>query len=283
MSKFKKTTTTPDIKAVDVVKEIGELQLNVQTTLAGISAALTGKLDQLKNTDSAISDTESRLKELFSIEKELLDIETVRQQRNDEDAEFQKQIAARNAEWMEQEAIRAKKWKRDEDDYGYSFKQQVKKLEDEFAAELDNKRRQEKIRQEELAKGWNAREFDLKAKEKQFLELQNQVAGFDAKMKKELEETVKCLTTEMSAKHNQQLQLLMKDKESEANINNEKVSSLNATIAHMQRQIANLESQLLAARQDAKEVTSQALQSASGKQTNEALFRMMEKTDTPKK
>lgn len=283
MSKIKKTADKPDIKAVDVVKEIGDLQLNVQSTLAGISAAITGKLDQLKNTDLAIADSEARLKEVFAIEKELLDIEVVRKQREDEELEYEKQIEVRNRELMEQEAARAKKWKREEDDYAYEFAQKCKKAQDEFQAALDTKQRQEKIRQEELAKNWQVRENSLKEHEKELTDLRTQVAGFDAKMRKELEETVKCLTTEMGAKHQQQIQLLMKDKEAESSINSEKVSSLNATIATLQKQITGLEAQLLQARQDAKEVTSQALTASAGKQTNDALLRMIDSNKDAKK
>jgi hypothetical protein len=72
--------------------------------------------------------------------------------------------------------------------------------------------------------------------------------------------------------------MLKKDIESERVLNATKVSALDDTINSLQVQISDLNKQLAQSRTDAKEITSAALQSASGRQAMEALQRV---TDQP--
>jgi uncharacterized small protein (DUF1192 family) len=70
--------------------------------------------------------------------------------------------------------------------------------------------------------------------------------------------------------------LLKKDFDAEKNLHQIRVSAMDETITGLQDQIANLQAQLTQARSDAKEVASQALQSASGRDVAVALQRVVD-------
>jgi predicted nucleic acid-binding Zn-ribbon protein len=77
--------------------------------------------------------------------------------------------------------------------------------------------------------------------------------------------------------------MIRKDMESERTLNATKVSALNDLVEGMQKQISDLQTQLSAARQDAKEIASSALESASGRRVSEALQRVVETRDPSKR
>lgn len=79
------------------------------------------------------------------------------------------------------------------------------------------------------------------------------------------------------------MQLANKDSEVNQKLAAQEVSSLNATIQKLAVQVDDLKTQLEQARQDVKEISAKALDSASGRSTMEALQRVMEKEPTSQK
>jgi chromosome segregation ATPase len=272
----KTVDTVKTLQAAGVVNEIGNLQVTVQTTLANISAAITGKLEQLHNVESAIGTLEDRLNEVYQIEKEALSLEEIKAARADEQARFDKMIAARNQEWTEDEAERAKEWHRKEEEHNYDVLQKRKRFADEFNAEVEGHKRAERIRTDELTKAWAARETEIATKEAEVVNLKKEAEGFEAKMKAEISKAESIATNSVKKQYEHQMQLLQKDMESERNMSNSKIQSLQIQVGQLVDQIKDLNVQLLSARTDAKEVTAQALQSASGRQVAEALSRVVD-------
>jgi hypothetical protein len=272
----KAVDTVKTLQAAEVIGEIGNLQVTVQSTLANISAEITGKLEQLHNTESAISSLEERLNELYQIEKEALSLEEMRAARAEEQVRFDKMVAARNEEWTEDEAARSKEWHRKEEEHEYEIRQKRQRFLDEFNAEVESHKRAERIRSEELAKGWAVREDALKARENEVADLKKEVEGFDAKLKAEVSKAEAVATNSVKKQYEHQIQLLQKDMESERNMSDAKIQALQIQVGQFLDQIKDLNAQLQAARNDAKEVTAQALQSASGRQVAEALSRVVD-------
>lgn len=282
MKKQVKKPENKTIQATDVVNEIGNLQISIQNTLAGISANITNKLAELQATNVAVSDLETRLNELYQIEKEALSLEDMRLAKLDEQERYNKMIFARNEEHKESEVARNKKWQREEEEHNYDFSQKKKKFSDEFNIEIDNQKRAEKIRQFELNQNWNNRETEIKNKETEFADLLKKVSDFDNVLKTEVSKAESIIGNTVKKQYEHQIQLLMKDMESERNMSNAKIQSLQIQVGQMVDQIAELNKQLLAARNDAKEVTSQALSSASGRQVVDALQRVVDSKDNNK-
>lgn len=268
-----------------VVAEIGGLQVSLQGTLANLSATITSKLQQVEQLDTAIQLKESRLQELYGIEKEAVNLDDMRAQKDEEMMRWEKEQDERDARWAEEEAERLKIWKRSEEEYKYNTELAHKKVQDEFEANLSKRNREELLRAETLNKSWNERETALKAKEQEFTDLKAQVAGFDQKMKAEVAKAEAVIANTLKKQYEHEMALLKKDAESEKNLSAAKISAMNDHIENLDQQIADLQAQLVAARTDAKEVATQALQSASGRQVADALQSVVNtrSVDTPTK
>lgn len=264
-------TSVKALTAPDVVGKIGNLQIDIQSTLANIATCITGQLEQLKNTDTAIAAQETRLQELYEIEKEAQSIEQILLSQKDEQERYSKLIAARNEEYAENDADRNKKWKREDEEHAYAVALRNKKALDDHQALVDSNRRNEAIRQATLQTDWTNREAELKARETEFNDFKKKVEGFEAVLKSEVSKAETILGNTIKKQYEHQIALLQKDMESERNMSDAKIHSYQVQVGQMHEQIVELNKQLAAARNDAKEVTSQALQSASGRQVVDAL------------
>lgn len=260
-----------DMELTKVVSEIGNLQVSLQGTLANLSATITNKIQQVDQLDTAITLKEQRLQELHGIEKEAVSLDEMKAQKEEEARKWEKERDERNAQWDEEEEERAKMWQRAEDDFKYTTEQAHKKVQDDFEAQLSKRNREELLRAEQLQRSWTERENGLKAKEQEFTDLKAQVAGFDAKLKTEVSKAEAVLGNVLKKQYEHEMALLRKDAESEKNLSAAKISAMSDQMENLEKQIHDLQVQLAAARTDAKEVATQALQSASGRQVADAL------------
>lgn len=264
------------LKPQTVIEEIGALQNTLQGTLAGLSAQISIKLEQMKNVDEAIVLKQEELNELYGIDAEALSLEEMREKHEQENCEWEKQCLARQAQMEDDEEERAKRWQREEEEHSYDIAQKKKRSQEEYNAEIAARRRAETIRQEDLEKQWKAREEIISAQEKDVVILKNQVAGFDDRLKAETAKAEAIAVSRIKKEYEHEVMMLKKDIESERILNSTKVSALDDTINSLQMQISDLQKQLSEARADAKEVTSAALQSASGHQAMQALQRVVD-------
>lgn len=265
-----------DMDLNKVVTEISGLQVSVQNSLAGLSATLSHKIQKMQEVDTAITLKEQRLQELFQIEKEAVALDELRAQKEEEEISWEQERLDRETAWEEEAQERDKLWKRTEEEHAYAVTQNQRRIQDEFNAVIAQRTREENARQDSLQKIWNDRENTLKTKEKEVSDLQTQVASFDTKMKAEVNKAEAIIGNSMKKQHDHEVALMRKDMESERNMTNIKVSSLTETIKNLDQQLMTLQTQLVSARNDAKEVASQALQSASGRQVAEALQKVVD-------
>jgi chromosome segregation ATPase len=259
-----------------VIAEVGTLQVSVQESLANLSGALSSKIQEMQNLDTAISLKNVRLKELHNIESEAVTLDDMKAQRDAEQVEWNSQRNERDQEWDDEENERNRRLKRAEDEYTYNFEQIKKKQYDEFDAEMNKRKRDEALRSETLERSWKERDAALRAKETEFTALQAQVAGFDAKLKTEVSKAEAVLGNVLKKQYEHETALLKKDVEADKNLHQIRVSAMDETITSLQEQIKDLQTQLAQARSDAKDVASQALQSASGRDVAVALQRVVD-------
>jgi hypothetical protein len=264
------------LKPQTVIEEIGALQNTLQGTLAGLSAQISIKLEQMKNVEDAIVLKQEELNELYGIDAEALSLEEMREQHEQEDSEWQKQCLARQAQLEDDEEERSKRWQREEEEHGYDMAQKKKRSQEEYNVEIATRRRSETIRQEDLEKQWKSREEIISTQEKDVVALKAQVAGFDDRLKAETAKAEAIAVNRVKKEYEHEVVMLKKDIESERILNATKVSALDDTINSLQMQISDLQKQLSEARTDAKEVTSAALRSASGRQAMQALQRVVD-------
>lgn len=259
------------LEAQVVIEEIGSLQNSLQGTLAGVSAQISNKIEQMKNVDEAISLKKQELTETYGIEKEAMSLEDIRARKDEEEKNWEKSKKEREIQWEEEEDERNKRWQREEEERAYEVSQRKKRAQEDFNAEITRARRDEALRKEDLEREWQERENYLIAKEQEFQNLQEQVAGFDDRLKDEVAKAKSVAVNSVKEDYEHQITMLQKDIEAERSLNNAKVSAMDETINGLHAQISDLQKQLVAARADAKEVTNAALDSASGRKTIEAM------------
>jgi hypothetical protein len=263
-----------DLDLTTVIGEVGNLQVTVQNSLASLSALLTGKIQQVETIDTAIDLKQDRLQELFGIENEAISIDDLRAQREEELRDWQKKKQERDTQWTEELSDREKFRKREADEYLYTTKQTQKRIKDEFDSEIARQKREEQIRQEMLQREWAVREEAIANREDEVAELQTKVSEFDNRLKTEVSKAEAIVGNTLKRQHEHELALLKKDAETAQKMSHAHVQMQQTTINSLQDQIRELQVQLIAARSDAREVASQALQSASGRQVVEALQRV---------
>jgi hypothetical protein len=287
---MKKNTKTSkavnEVKSVQintVMNEIGNLQTTLLTTLSGISSKVAEKLEFLANTEIAVGEIENRLSELYGIEKEAQNFEDVKVKFSSEHNELENKISEKEIEWQEKQTERLKNWAREEEQCAYDNDQKLKRFEDQFKVETEAKQRAERLRGDELVKSWNTRESMLADKENEYKSMQVKVAQIDSLIKAECDKIAGIVKSDLKNSYEHHIQLLNKDRESEQKQFAAREQSLQVQVGQLVEQVAELNKQLAQSRQDAKDVTSAALNSASGRAVVEALQRASDSKDAAKK
>lgn len=263
--------TVAGLNVNNVISEIGSLQVEVQNTLANLSATITGKLGEVDQIDKAIGVKKTQLQELYGIEGEALSLEEMKAQREAEATQWEKEQQEREESWKEQRDQRQKEWDRETEEHNYEVSVRGKRNTEEFASLVSQHQREESIRQEALQRQWKERETVLTNREQEVVELKAKVAGFDAAVQQEVKKAEAIVGNTLKRQYEQEMTLLKKDVESSTKLHAAEVSSLNNTISSLSDQIESLQDQLRIAREDNKQVTAAALQSASKKDAFEAL------------
>lgn len=260
-----------DLRADSVVSEVNNLQVSLQKTLADVSASITNKIQQIDTIDTAISLKEARLKELYGIEAEAIKWDDLQAQHDAERKNWEVERETRNNQWEQETDDHEVACARRSTEWEYLFAQRTKQKEDAFKAQVEQQMRAEKLRQEDLQRAWQDRENALKAKETEYVQLREQVAGFDARLKAEVAKTETILSNTLKKQHEHEKALLQKDAEAAKALCESKLAFSDKTIAGLENQIATLKAQLDHARQDAKDVANQALNTAADRRVAEAL------------
>ena len=259
-----------------VSKKIAAVQVDIQQTLAKLSTELTQNLDTLNTVNAAIVLKQEELKNLHDIEATKISLDTLNQD-----------IEATRQTWTEEQTRKAKeddlarrerqlRWTREEEQYKYEREQAHKKLEDDFNTRIQEATKQNQLQAEALQKNWEKRESDLKGKEQEFTSLRAEVDAFPSKLKSETEKAAAIVGNTMKKDFEMEKKLL------EANFNNKiqlaeaQVASEKMKTVELEKQVASLKAQLDMAQKDIKEISTKALESASGRETINSLQKALE-------
>jgi hypothetical protein len=264
----------------DVVSQIGELQVSVQKTLADLSGTITQKLVERDEIAKAIDAKKQQLQEVYAIEQEALSLENMKAMREAEQSQWDQQRQQQRIAWQDETSARTKNWTREEEEHAYAVKIRNVRAEEEHKASVDKHMREEAIRQDILQRGWKDRENAIAAQEADIKALRDQAAGFESRVKLEVDKQVAIVSNTIKRNHDQELALLRKDTEANDKLHKSELASLQNTIGSMAEQIDALKEQLEVARKDAKEVTQKALEATSQKEAFSALQRVVDTQTT---
>lgn len=264
-----------------VISEIGTLQVDLQKTLADISATITNKLAQVEQIDKAIDLKKNELQDLYNIEKEAMSLEDLKAQKELEEDAWNKHVEAQELAQSEKVSEREKMWQREDEEHEYAVKRRNERAEEDYRVLVDRHQRDERIRMEQLQRGWNDREAALKSQENDVAQLRQQVAEFDARLKAEAGKAEAIATNRLTKQHEQEMLIAKKDMEAMKQLHIAEVKGLDNTISSLSERIDRLERELDRARTDAKEVTSQALAATSDRKVAEALHKVVDSQSQP--
>ncbi|HJT78591.1 MAG TPA: hypothetical protein VJ739_15405 [Gemmataceae bacterium] len=268
---------------LDVVSgKIAATQVEVQKSLAGLSAKLVEELETLRHVQEAIALKRDELKQLYDLEAAAVDLDELYAKINNQRASWEEEQARKQREFVEIQAERNKQWARAEEEYQYRQAQEHKKQEDAFRGKLEEQEKANRNRQEVLDKGWAEREAELKKRESELQDLRAKVESIPEMVKKAENAASAVATNSVKKEYETKMVLATKDMETAQKLAAQEVGSLKQALEKAQAQIADVKGQLEQAHRDMKEISAKALESASGRSAMEALQKVLEKEPSAK-
>lgn len=256
---------------------IASTQVEVQKSLAALSAKLVEQLQVLGNVEEAITLKREELKQLYNIESAAVSLDDMEAKIEVQREAWKEEQARKQREFAEQQSERSKTWERNDEEYQYRMEQEHKKTEDEFAYRLAQQEKANRDKQEMLEKNWTQREDELKKREKELEDLRTQAAGIPEVVRKAENAAVAVATNSVKKEYETKIVLATKDAETAQKLAAQEVAALRAALEKAHAQLAELKTQLDQAHHDVKEISAKALESASGRSAMEALQKVLEK------
>jgi colicin import membrane protein len=256
---------------------IASTQVEVQKSLAALSAKLVEQLQVLGNVEEAIKLKREELQQLYNIETGAVSLDDLDAKIEAQREAWKEEQARKLREFAEQQSERNKQWARTEEEYQYRMNLEHKKGEDDFAYRIAQQEKANRDKQELLDKNWGQREEELKKREKELEDLRAQVTAIPEQVRKAENAAVAVATNSVKKEYETKIVLATKDAEMASKLAAQEVASLRQALDKATAQLADLKTQLDQAHHDVKEISAKALESASGRSAMEALQKVLEK------
>jgi hypothetical protein len=261
---------------------LASTQVEVQKSLADLSAKLVERLQLLKNVEEAIQLKQEELKQLYNLEAKEIELDDLKAEIQKQRELWEEEQARKARENEEQRSERQKNWRREEEEYKYQWAQQQRKLEDTFKQKMEDQEKANRNKQEQIEKNWAEREAELKKRENEFAELKAKVEAHPEVVKKEVNAAVAVATNSVKKEYETKATLAQKDLEMFQKLAAQETASLRQALEKAGAEIGSLKSQLDQARADVKEISARALDSASGRDAMAAMQKIIEKEPSSK-
>lgn len=261
---------------------LASTQVEVQKSLADLSAKLVERLQMLKNVEEAIQLKQEELKQLYNLEAKEIELDDLKAEIDKQRETWDEEQARKMREFEEKRSERAKQWGREEEEYKYQWAQQQRKMEDAFQQKLEDQEKANRNNQELLEKNWAEREADLKKREADLADLRAKVEAFPEVLKKAENAAVAVATNSVKKEYETKATLVQKDLEMFQKLAAQETASLKQALEKAGGEVNGLKTQLEQARADMKEISAKALESASGRDAMAAMQKLMEKEPSSK-
>lgn len=273
------------LSAEAVVKETGNLKIEIGKMLTQISDRLEQEVNKFKNIQQAIEIKENEFQELYGIEKSALTFATMIEAQDRKRQEFESEMAAKKldldqeiegtrAEWdkekwereakiKERDVEEKKRREREKEEFTYSFKREKRLAEDKFADEKAKTEKEIRLNKERMEKELAERERTLAEAEKELNELRSKVNAFPQDMETAVNKAIKETTERMTLAAKNREALLEKEYDGERNVLTTRVASFEKTVKQQAEQIATLSQQSEKAYQKVQDTAIKAIEGAS--------------------
>jgi len=196
-----------------VSSNIAATQVEVQKSLADLSAKLVERLDVLRNVEEAIALKKDELKQLYDLEAAEIELDDLKAQIEAQRESWEEEQARKQREFAEMQSDRNKQWARSDEEYQYKLGQDHKKAEDSFKGFMEEQAKTNRNKQEQLDKGWAEREAELKKRETELAELKAKVEAIPETIRKAENAAVAVATNSVKKEYETKATLANKDLE----------------------------------------------------------------------
>jgi hypothetical protein len=268
-----------------VVRELGDLKIDIGKTLTSISDSLEAQVVRLSNLQNAISAKEKELQELYEIEKSAMSLAALIESQNVKRQEFLTEMEQKKEElnceietmyatWnkekeeheaavKERDAAEKKRQTREKEEFDYAFKKEQQLLKDKAAYENDKWENEIKSKKEEAEKDLKSREQVIEEKEEELADLRKRAASFPKELEFAVNKAVKEASEKILLEAKNKEELSKKQFEGEQNVFKARTESLERTVKEQSDRITVLSQQLEAAYQKVQDIAVKTVEGSS--------------------
>jgi hypothetical protein len=268
-----------------VVKEIGNLKLEIGKRLTQIADGLEEEVNKYKKIQEAIKIRDGELKELYEIERSAETLAALIEAQNQKRQEFESEMVARKeelnreiqvirdawgkekkeheAEMTERDAAEAKRREREKEEYSYTFRREQQLAKDKFEDDKAKTEKEIQLKKELMEKDLAERETVIAEKEQELNELREKVAAFPKEMEQAVNTAVKETTERITGEAKNKEELTRKEFDGQRNVLTTRIESLEKTVKEQSVQITNLSEQLEKSYQKVQDIAVKSVEGSS--------------------
>ncbi len=282
------------VTSKSVTEKLGALSLDAQATLDALRTTLISSTQELEEVREMIVIEAERLEEIFGkdvVATSLAELfasydnqaKELAAQHGSEIVAFETKLKEQRQAEQDRKAAVDKERKREEEQYAYDLLK---------TRQAENDARDQKVleitrsfddQNRGLEQGWNEREKALQAREHEFIEMQNLVAGFDARLNDEKAKAVAAATGAMSQNHKHAVALAETQANADKALLKSEKDNLAAQLASANAAVNELNVKLAASEARVESIAKSAMERDGGQAALAASQKAMETLkDTPK-
>ena len=279
------TAAADSLSTEGVAKEIGVLKSEIGKMLNQLADRLEEETKRYLKVKKAVEVAETELQEVYGIEKSASSLaallEAQRQKReefetetavereqlahqiNSQRAEWEQEVAQREAVVKERDAAEEKQRQREKEEYEYQFQREKQLAREQFEHEKASLEREVQFKKEEMLRDLDQREQAVAEAENELKQLREKVQAFPQQLQTAVNEAANETAERLTREADTRMELLQKEFEGERNVLNSRIEGLQQTVQEQSQQIARLSQQLTNSYGQVQDIAVKAIEGSS--------------------
>ncbi|MCC5792251.1 MAG: hypothetical protein JJT82_06565 [Legionellaceae bacterium] len=283
----KKTTiaTATNQTSDEIVKSIAELKLSLVRSLEDIEEKSLSSYKKLTTLQQAIDLQSQELDELHEIKVNADSLAALLYAQQEKTALFEKNMKEREQLFEQELTQKRATWKKEQEefevarkDYEAQTKKSRQREEEEYVYQRDLVRQKERdqytlekealekeltMKRSALEQEFAERAEKIAAQEQEFHVLKEKAEKFPAQLQQAIEDTRHSVTEHLTFKFDYESKLAQKEVEGERKLYQQTITALEAKVAHLEAQVANLADKTNQANLQVQDIAVKAIEGAS--------------------
>lgn len=260
-----------------VLNSVAKIRSTLDGQVAEIGDLVQEKLTELETVSAAVDAQKSEAERIHGVEAIARNIDEANIAFQEKAAELARQTAEMQRNYAAQlEAARSTNAQavqnleneriRNQATWSYTFEQTKKAANDQLNEEIRVSKQVEKVRTEDLNRGWALREQELQARETEIVDLRQKAASFPAELDKAVNAAEGKARGMTEREKNHEIALLNNTHQAARTVDQNTITNLTAKLAEKDKLISDLSTQLVAANTKVETIATKALESAATRQ-----------------